>query len=253
MKYFKELSNFNTFSLSDASKIIGNLPATKKYLSEMVKSGYVNKIRKDLYTCYDVALNQDCANRFQIASSINQNSYISYHSAFEFYGFYNQMYYEIQVSSNKRFSHFEHDGYSYECYLNDINIQIDTIQEAKVTSIERTIVDSINKLGKVMDIEELLKCLDLVHLVSENKLLEILNAYNKEVLYRKAGYILSFYKDEFKLSDSFFNTCLSKGISSNRGYLVNNDKVNLIYDSKWGLYVYPNLKSINSKGEILDV
>ncbi len=253
MKYFKELSDFNTFSLSDASKIIGNLPATKKYLSEMVKLGYVNKIRKDLYTFYDVALNQDCANRFQIASSINQNSYISYHSAFEFYGFYNQMYFEIQVSSNKRFLPFEYDGYSFECYSNDINIQIDTIQGVKVTSIERTIVDSINMLGKVMDIEELIKCIDLVHLVSENKLLEILNVYNKEVLYRKVGYILSFYKDEFNLSDSFFITCLSKGITSNRGYLVNNDKDNLIFDSKWGLYVYKNIRSVNSMGDNLDV
>ncbi len=253
MKYFKELSNFNTFSLSDASKIVGNLPATKKYLSEMVKSGYVNKVRKDLYTCYDVALNQDCANRFQIASSINQNSYISYHSAFEFYGFYNQMFYEIQVSSNKRFSPFEYDGYSYEWYLSNIDIQIDLIQGVKVTSIERTIVDSINMLGKVMDIEELVKCLDLVHLVDEKKLIEILNAYDKEVLYRKVGYILSNYKDEFKLSDSFFDTCLSKGVISNRGSLVNTDKDNLVFDSKWGLYVYPNLKAANDKGGNLDV
>ncbi len=253
MKYFKELCDFNTFSLHDASKIIGNLPATKKYLSEMVKSGYVNKIRKDLYTCYDVALNQDCANRFQIASSINQNSYISYHSAFEFYGFYNQVYYEIQVSSNKRFTHFEYDGYSFECYLNDINIQIDIIQGVKVTSIERTIVDSINMLGKVMDIEEFIKCIDLVHLINENKILEVLNAYNKEVLYRKVGYILSFYKDEFNLGESFFNTCLSKGITSNRGYLVNSDKDNLLFDSKWGLYVYQNIRNINSKGGNLDV
>ena len=46
MEYFKELSNYNILSLSDASKIIGNLPATKKYLSEMVKSGYLNKILK---------------------------------------------------------------------------------------------------------------------------------------------------------------------------------------------------------------
>lgn len=253
MKYFKELSAYNTFSLKDANKIIGNISATKKYLSEMIKSGYANKIRKDLYTCFDVALNEDCANKFQIASSINQNSYISYHSAFEFYGFYNQLYYTIQVSSNKRFTPFEYNDYSYECYLNDISIQIDVIQGVKVTSIERTIIDSINILGKVMDIEELIKCLDLIGLVKENKLLEILDAYNKEILYRKAGYILSFYKDEFKLSDSFFNICLLKGITSNRGFLVNNDKDNLVFDSKWGLYVYRDLKNITNKGGNLDV
>ena len=92
-----------SLKLNNATKIIGNLPATKKYLAEMVKAGYVNKIRNNLYTCHDFALNSDCANRFQIASSINENSYISYHSAFEFYGFYNQMFNEIQFSSSKRF------------------------------------------------------------------------------------------------------------------------------------------------------
>ena len=253
MKYFKELSNFNIFTLSDASKIIGNLPATKKYLSEMVKSGYINKIRKNLYTCCDVALNTDCANRFQIASSINQNSYISYHSAFEFYGFYNQMFYDVQVSSNKRFSPFEYDGYSYVWYHSNLDIQIDTIQGVKVTSIERTIVDSINMLGKVMDVEELVKCLDLVHFVDEKKLIEVLAAFNKEVLYRKVGYILSYYKDEFKLSDLFFDICLSNGFVTNRGYLVNSDKDNLVFDSKWGLYVYQDLRRINDKGGNIDV
>ena len=104
-----------------------------------------------------------------------------------------------------------------------------------------------------MDIEELVKCLDLVHLVDEKKFIEILNAYNKEVLYRKVGYILSYYKDDFKLSDSFFDECLSKGIVSNRGFLVNTDKDNLVFDSKWGLYVYQNLKTINDKGGNLDV
>ena len=253
MKYLKELSSYNTFTLGDARKIIGNLPATKKYLGEMVKLGFLKKIRKNLYTCYDFILNEDSANRFQIGSNINQNSYISYHSAFEFYGFYNQMFTEIQVSTNRRFASFEYNKYYYKCFLNDVDIQIDIIQGVKVTSLERTIVDSINMLGKVMDIEELINCLDLIHFINEKKLLEVLEKYNKEILYRKVGYVLSFYKDEFKLSESFFNICLSKGIITNRGALINNDKNNLVFDSEWGLYVYLNLKNINSKGGSLDV
>ena len=116
----------------------------------------------------------------------------------------------MQVSPNKRFTPFEYNGYSYVCYLNNINLQIDLIQGVRITSLERTIVDSINMLGKIMDIEEFIKCLDLIHLINERKIIEILKAYDKEVLYRKVGYILSFYKDDFKLSDSFFELCLSK-------------------------------------------
>ncbi len=247
MRYYKELANFNTFTLKEAATIIGKISTAKKYLKKMIETGYIKNIRKNLYTCYDVALNEDCANRFQIASNINQHSYVSYHTAFEFYGCYNQVYSEVQTSTTKRFSPFEYDGYAFKCYPNDITIQIDTIQGAKVTSIERTIVDSINMLGKVMDIEELLNCIDLVQTVDEEKLLETLNAYHKEVLYRKVGYILSFYKKELKLSNVFFKTCMSKGVVSNCNFIVNADKKNLIYDSKWGIYVYPHLNKMRTQ------
>lgn len=253
MKYYKDLLQYHTFTLNDTCQLIGNIDSAKQYLKELVKKNEVHRIKKNLYTCYDFAKGEDCANRFQIASGINTNSYISYHSAFEFYGFYNQMYYDLQVSSDKRFSKFEYDNYSYKCYVNDISIQIDYIQGVKVTSIERTIVDSIDMLGKVMDIEELVKCLNLIHLVNENKLIEVLKAYNKDVLYRKVGYILSFYMDDFNLNQSFFDFCLSNSNINNIGYLVNNDKSNLVFNKYWGLYGYQDIKTIASKGGEIDV
>ena len=248
MKYLKELSQLYTFTINEASKIIGNIPATKKYIKSMVTSGYIHKIRKNLYTCLDLSSNDDYADRFQIASTINKNSYVAYHSAFEFYGFYNHVYNRMQVATDKKFTPFDYDGYSYDCYLNDIDIQIETIKHSRVTTIERTIIDSINLLGKVMDAEELVKCLDLISFVDESRLIEMLKAYDKEVLYRKVGYILSFYKEEFRLSDSFFDLCMKKGVISNNGSLMNHDKSSLVYDSKWGLYVFPNIRHISYKG-----
>ena len=87
----------------------------------------------------------------------------------------------------------------------------------------------------------------------KNKLKDILDDYGKEVLYRKVGYILSFYKEEFDISDSFFDFCLKKGVNSNRGCLINNSKEELTYNSFWGLYVYPNIRNLYNKGEMLDV
>ena len=46
---------------------------------------------------------------------------------------------------------------------------------------------------------------------------------------------------------------LSKGVVSNRGFLVNTDKDNLVFDSKWEFYVYLNLKAVNDKGGNLDI
>ena len=50
MKHLKDLSQFNIFTISEANKILGNIPATKKHIKSMVDSGYIHKIRKNLYT-----------------------------------------------------------------------------------------------------------------------------------------------------------------------------------------------------------
>lgn len=160
------------------------------------------------------------------------------------------MYFDVQTCSSKRFPPFIYDGYTYIGHISDINAQIETIQGVRVVSIERAIVDSINMLGKVMDSEELVKCLDLVHFVDESKILEMLRLYDKEILYRKVGYVLSFYKDEYELSDDFFMVCRKNGILSNKGSLSNEYGLKFVAD--WGVYAYDDLKALANKGGTID-
>lgn len=253
MKYYKELAKFYTFTLNDAMSIIGSVVASKKYLENMIKEGAVHRIKKNLYTCYNFAEYSDCANRFQIASSLNENSFVSYHSAFEFYGFYNQMYFEMQVSSTKKIQSFEYKDYRYVNYLTKTTAQVDIVKGARVSSIERTIVDSIDMLGKVMDIEELTECLNRIHIVDEKKIIEMLKIYDKPLLYKKVGYILSYYKDDYKLSDEFFLLCKEKCKLSNINYLVSSDKKNTTFNSEWRMYVYSDIRNIGYEGGKLNV
>ena len=48
----------------------------------------------------------------------------------------------MQVSSTNKFSNFEYGDYYYHCYISKIDKQIDLVKGVKVTSLERTIVDS---------------------------------------------------------------------------------------------------------------
>lgn len=253
MKFYQDLATIPAFTLLEASEIIGNKTLAPKNLNAMVKEGSVHRIKRNLYTCVDFSTGDDYANRFEIASKIVEDSFISFHSAFEFYGFYNQSYFDVQVCATKRFMEFEYGGYDYKSYQTNSLEQVDVVQGVRVASIERTIVDSINMLGKVMDAEELVKCLDLVHRVKEEKILRMLSIYNKEILYRKVGYILSLYKEELSLSDGFFEECKKKGVLSNKGYLVLKERNYLIFNTEWGLYTYKNLRKLTSKGGEEDV
>ena len=246
MKYYKQLSEYNTFTLNDATKIIGNETNAKKYLDNMIKKDIIHRIKRNLYTCYNFAMNSDCADRFEIGSNLSDNSFISYHSAFEFYGYYNQSYSVIQTSSFNRIKPFNYNGYNYINYLTNSIVQVDTIKGVRVTSIERTIVDSINMLDKVIDFEELNNCLDLIHNVNESKIIEVLDAYNKEILYKKVGLILSYHNDDFGLSDDFYDICKRKGIVSNIGTVSNINKNDLVFNSEWGIYTYKNFDKTDS-------
>lgn len=253
MKYYKNLAKFTAFTLEDAAKTIGSKALASKNLNAMVKNGMVHRIKNNLYTCIDLIKGGDGANRFQIASKITDDSFINYHTAFEFYASYNQMYFTNQVCSTKKFQTFEYDFYSYECHLTNVLEQVDVVQGVRVSTIERTIIDTIDVLGKVMDAEELVKCLDIVSMVDESKLYEMLSIYDKDILYRKAGYILSFYKDELRISEDFFTKCKNKGKFSNKGYLLRSGEGKLVFIPEWGIYGYKDLKSLAYKGGGIDV
>lgn len=254
MKYYQDLAQFPVFTLSEAIHIMDGSPANApQVLNAMVKEGSVRRVRQNLYTCKDFVNGGDVATHFDIASKITPSSFIAYHSAFEFYGFYNQVFNEVQVCSKSRFTNFDDKGYMYRYFASDIQCQINTVRGVRVTSIERTIVDSINMLGKVMDTEELLKCLELIHVLSEQKIKEMLLVYNKDILFRKVGYILSYFKEEFRLSDGFFEFCKDKSDVSHIGYLCNNEIRKLEFVKEWGLYAFKNLRTLTEKGGTEDV
>lgn len=71
------------------------------------------KIRNNMYTCIGGETGAPVANRFQIASKITPTSYVSHHTAMEYYGITDQVYYDVYVASETSFREFEFDGYTY--------------------------------------------------------------------------------------------------------------------------------------------
>ena len=69
----------------------------KKFLYQ--KKDYIERVKRDLYVAISLETQQPIANRYVIASHISNDAAVSYHSAFEFYGYSNQVFYETQVTS----------------------------------------------------------------------------------------------------------------------------------------------------------
>jgi len=251
MKYYKELLELQCFTRTDVERITGNADTANSLLRNYQRKGYIESVKRNLYVAISIETGQTMPNRYRIASHITEGAYISHHSAFEYYGCANQVFYEVYVSGGKRFAPFEYDDVAYRYVAPRIDIGIvERPDGVRLTDIERTVLDSINDFEKISGLEELLRCLELIPRIDEEKMLEYLERYNKQILYQKVGYILSHFKSELRLSERFLEVCEHK-VSKSVRYLYNGIKFEKnTFDNHWQLYVPNNLLQILSQGGV---
>ena len=249
MDLYIELAKVPTFKIEDVNRYYNNIASARSAVKRLLSKGKALKIRNNLYTCVSAEHGGPIANRFQIASAINDTSYVSHHSAMEFYGITDQMMYEIYVSSDHRFQDFEFDGYHYHYIKSRLSEGVDTPAYSggiRVTDKERTIADILKDMDKIGGIEECIANIGSITVLDEKKLLRYMDLYNNKFLYQKAGYLLWDKKDALGLSDEFFDICRSK-IGKSKRYLTADIKAGS-YIEEWRLVV-PASGSISKNGE----
>lgn len=246
MDLYKNLAALRCFTHSDMVQLTGSESAAIWNIESYLKKGYIERIRRDLYAVISMETEQPIPNRFQIASHITDDSFVSHHSAFEFYGYANQVFYEVYFSTEKKVRSFDYDGRITSPYCGAGDSITETNNGVRVTSLERTVIDSIADFTKIGGLEELLRCLALIPSLDESKLLEVLAMYGRRQLYQKAGFILEAYKDALSLSDTFFSECM-KHSSSSKTYLFDKQD-DFVLHRKWLLYAPNDLKKLVDKG-----
>ena len=247
MDIYKKLIEYRCFNKEELIELAGSVSSAEWFINNYLQKGYIERVRRNLYTVISLETLQSLANRFQIASHVSTDACISHHTAFEYYGYANQVFYDVYISSNSRMRPFEYDGYSYVLISKNNNKDIiHTNNGIRVTSIEQTVIDCICDLEKTGGLEEFIKCLTMVQSLNTEKLLNILRTYGYEQLYQKTGYILEEFKNELTLSDEFFKEC-EKRCSHSKTYLISNHK-NFVLNKKWKIYVPNDLKGYSSEG-----
>lgn len=249
MKYYERLVDLKCFSRSDVERLTKNKYTADSLIKEYKRKGYIESVRRDLFVAISMETKGPVANRYLIATNILRDNYISHHSAFEYYGYANQVFYEVYVSGEGRFVDFEYDHITYRYVAPRIGAGVSLKEDGvRVTDMERTILDSINDLDKIGGLEELLRCLELINYADEEKLLLYLEAYHKQILYQKTGYILEHLKKQLRISDNFFEVCKSKLKSSVRYLYTGIEHEPNTFNKRWSLVVPPDLMKLVSKG-----
>ncbi len=250
MNIYQNLLQLGVFTMNEVDTFYSNRNSAASAVKSLLKKGLVTGVKKNLYVCNDMQNKSPVVDRFKIGSSITKGAYISHHSAFEFHGVGHQLFFEVYISSNFVFKSFDFDGLTYRYVASKSKEGVETYATNRgvcVTNIERTVIDCIKDLSLAGGIEELLQCLSLITFLDSKKLIEYLKIYNIQFLYQKAGYILEHFKEEIKIEDSFFELCKSNIIKSKR-YLTFKGDNNLVYSSKWRLFIPENLFSFMEQG-----
>jgi len=250
---FTELAKYPVFTIDDVKKLTVNEKTAYSQLDRLMKKELVKKVRKNIYSVVNPTTGQLVATRYQIACAITDTAYISHHSAFEYYGLANQVFYEVYVSSETRFNHFEYDHVTYKYVASRMKegiVEAKNTTGVRITDLERTVIDSIRDFNKIGGFEELLNCLEGIHYLDETKLKQYLDICNTQGLYQKAGYLLEHYRKEIQHSKEFIEYCKSK-IGKSRRYLVSEEKDNSYYNSDWKLMIPAGLFEITDHGDDL--
>ncbi|MCE5175493.1 MAG: hypothetical protein ABFC90_10920 [Bacteroidales bacterium] len=250
MKYIEGLHGLKIFHKKNVVALIKDENAAKEILRRYKKQGLISHVRRDLYVATDLASKLSIASKFEIASHITPSSYLSYHAALEYHGIAHQVFFELYVSSKELFNNFDYDGISYtfcksQTEIGIVNPLTDSL--IRVTDLERTVLDCINRIDLSGGLEELIECFALITYINENMLLSYLHHFDKQFLYQKTGFILGYFQKEMKLSDTFFATCKSK-IGKSTRYLTDTHESDT-YFKEWRLCAPRNILSFLEQGE----
>lgn len=233
------------FSPGDIAQETGGLRSATTLLSRYQRQGYVSKVRRGLYCVNNIATKLPEANKYQVASAITDSSFVAYHAAMEYHGLGHQLYYDVVAGSEQAFNGFDFDEHHYACHLTRLTTGIEHPvgdRHVRVTSVERTIVDCIDRIDLCGGWEELVNCLRSVQYVREEQLVAILEAYGKTALYKKTGFLME--QLEMPVSEALIGLC--KGYAKESVLYLTTDGASDSFNAGWRLYAPKDLLTVNN-------
>ncbi len=237
MKRYEKVLALKVFNVKDVCDLTGNINTAKSLIRNLLLFGYIKRVKHNLYVVCNIEFKNTIPDQYMIASKIKDDAYISYHSALEYYGVKNQLFYEVYVSTKKRFTNFEFEGISYKYVDSKYDFGIVENNKVRVTDKERTFIDCIDKTELAGGNEELIMCLELLGKLNGEKILKYLEYYNSNKLYLKVGFFLELYKEHYGIEYDVIDICRKKSENKRLYFNEETKRMKGKYIEEWNLIV----------------
>lgn len=203
------------FTLDEAVDALGqDRTSTRKEIDYLRRVGYVTLVRRGLYAMNPSKIpGGDQVDRFVIASKLAEPYMLGYHSALEAHGvaesgFFNEVY----VCTEDWFNSIEFQRLTYRAVsatselIGEGSTSVRRSgQEVQVASPELTILQCADRLAYAGGLSETVESLRGFPYVKWERLLDLLDQIGKTVLYRKVGFLATFFRDRWRTPEEILD------------------------------------------------
>lgn len=211
---------YDTFAKLNFGNETNNQHTIKALLAHHIRQGHIVRIRRGLFASIPVGADPNLypVNPYLIAGYATPDAIIAYHSALSFYQVAYSMSYRFlyltchqSTAFDFRSEHYQAIKYPpilikkhHENYLaNTADIEGINI---KVTSLERTLVDVLDKPKLGGGFEEIWRSLDMIERIKIDKVVEYALLLGNATTIAKVAFYLSQRRKDFYISDEVFVT-----------------------------------------------
>ena len=181
-------------------------------LQNYTRKGDIVHVRKGLYVVTSKAVNATPNNPFLLVGKATDDAILAYHTALESHGFAYTHFNEHSYLTTKRTTsfNFEHQHYRaipIQKKLEKIGIEEKLIFGIAVrqTTLERTIVDVLDKPNLSGGWEEITRSLELVNNFKPELCLDYALKLNRSSIIAKLGYAFENFYSHLKISDDILD------------------------------------------------
>jgi predicted transcriptional regulator of viral defense system len=159
---------------------------------------------------------------FMICGRITNDAVLAYHTAFDFHGISYSLYHQFTYLSQQKIRPFSFQQMKYICISfpkaliekNKTDFEVIIVDrqgvDIKVTSLERSIVDALDRPDYAGGWEEIWRSAAHIPILNLDKVLEYAKLLDNATTFAKLGFFLEQHTDQFKVENQLLNTLENK-------------------------------------------
>src|SRR3990167_527142 len=239
------------------------VPTCKIMLNQHLKTGNIVRIKQGLYA--SIPSGADAKNypidSYAIISMLAPDALIAYHTALQFHGVAYSIYFRHVFQSKEKIRDFQfrQDRFTVTQYPKSLSKQkrfifVDEIDhhgiKVRVTQIERTLVDVLDRINLSGGLEEVWRSLNNIQHIDIDKIVKYALLLNNATTIAKVGFYLRLHQKEWQIADHHLLK-LRKHSPRSVHYLDRKNRMGGKYIKEWHIIVPTELIAENWE-EILD-